>query len=372
MSLPALPEPHFIDRDPAAITAQMVAQYEADAGKALHDAQVERLLVNNIAYRETLVRIGIQEAAKQTLLYYAGSPMLDYIAQFYGVERLAAQPAQTTLRFALPAPALVDTPIPLGSRVSNGSLSLVFATSAPALVAAGQSAVDVQAVCETAGVVGNGWPTSESGILLDDLGVAGVLVTTLAASGGGADQEGQERFRQRVADAPESFTTAGSRAAYRWHAMSVSQTITAVGVVMPVPGVVRLHVLVDAGLPSADLLDAVAAKLTGETVRPLCDTVQVMPPVEVAYTFSLALTLYIGADAPTLLAQVQAAAAAYQAAQAASLGRDIVKWQIEALATLPGVYSASAICSLPDQALDDSQWAHCTGFTVSIAGYEGG
>ena len=39
----SLPEPSFIDRDPAAITAEMVAQYEALTKKTLYPAQVERL-----------------------------------------------------------------------------------------------------------------------------------------------------------------------------------------------------------------------------------------------------------------------------------------------------------------------------------------
>ena len=67
----SLPEPSFIDRDPQAITTEIVAQYELLTGKTLYPAQVERLLIDVIDYRETLVRIGIQEAAKQNLVAYA-------------------------------------------------------------------------------------------------------------------------------------------------------------------------------------------------------------------------------------------------------------------------------------------------------------
>ncbi|XLM22137.1 baseplate protein, partial [Chromobacterium piscinae] len=88
-----LPEPDFIPRDPAAITAEIIAQYEQISGKTLYPAQVERLLIDVIAYRETLVRIGIQEAAKQNLVAYARAPMLDYLGQLVGVTRLPAQPA---------------------------------------------------------------------------------------------------------------------------------------------------------------------------------------------------------------------------------------------------------------------------------------
>ena len=88
----SLPEPSFIDRDPQAITAEIVAQYEQLTGKTLYPAQVERLLIDVIAYRETLVRIGIQEAAKQNLVAYARAPMLDYLTRIPGREWLAAWP----------------------------------------------------------------------------------------------------------------------------------------------------------------------------------------------------------------------------------------------------------------------------------------
>lgn len=85
-----LPEPDFIARDPAAITAEIIAQYEQLSGKTLYPAQVERLLIDLLAYRETLIRIGIQEAAKQNLVAFAHAPMLDYLGQLVGVTRLPA------------------------------------------------------------------------------------------------------------------------------------------------------------------------------------------------------------------------------------------------------------------------------------------
>ena len=49
----SLPEPSFIDRDPQAITAEIVAQYEQLTGKTLYPAQVERLLIDVIKGRLT-------------------------------------------------------------------------------------------------------------------------------------------------------------------------------------------------------------------------------------------------------------------------------------------------------------------------------
>ena len=58
-----LPEPNFIDRDPELITKEWVELYEKKSGKVLQPAQIERLMVDVGAYRETILRMKIQETA---------------------------------------------------------------------------------------------------------------------------------------------------------------------------------------------------------------------------------------------------------------------------------------------------------------------
>src|SRR5882762_9378368 len=109
--IPNLPPPTFInDADglsPNLILADMVAAFQAAAGRTLQPAQVERLLINLYAYRESLVRNAIQYAAQQNLLAFASFPMIDYLGQLLGVARLQAQPATTTLQFSLQNPLTV-------------------------------------------------------------------------------------------------------------------------------------------------------------------------------------------------------------------------------------------------------------------------
>ena len=59
-----LPEPSFLDRDGPAILRESIERFEALAGRPLEPSQVERVLIDLIAYRELLVRIAVQEAAK--------------------------------------------------------------------------------------------------------------------------------------------------------------------------------------------------------------------------------------------------------------------------------------------------------------------
>lgn len=94
-----LPEPNFVSRDTEAITREMIAQYESLTGKTLYPAQVERILIDVIAYRESLVRQSIQDAGKLNLVRYSRAPVLDYLGENVGVPRLQAIAASTTLRF---------------------------------------------------------------------------------------------------------------------------------------------------------------------------------------------------------------------------------------------------------------------------------
>ncbi|WP_176555960.1 baseplate J/gp47 family protein, partial [Escherichia coli] len=111
----ALTEPDFIERDADKITAEMIAKYEADTGKTLYPAQAERLLIDLWAYREMLVRVAVQEAAKQNLVAFAREPMIDYLGELVGVYRLAAQPATTTLQFSVDEALAIDVLIPAGT-----------------------------------------------------------------------------------------------------------------------------------------------------------------------------------------------------------------------------------------------------------------
>ena len=77
----ALPEPSFVDRDVDKIVSDIVAQFEAETCRTLYPAQVERLQTNIIAYRESLIREAIQDAAKLNLLRYSRKPVIDMLGQ---------------------------------------------------------------------------------------------------------------------------------------------------------------------------------------------------------------------------------------------------------------------------------------------------
>src|SRR5579859_1902164 len=132
--IPALPPPVFVDDvdglDPNLILADMVAAFQTAAGRTLQPAQVERLLINLYAYRESLMRNAIQYAGQQNLLAFAVFPMLDYLGQLLSVTRLPAQSASAVLQFTLANPLSVPYTISTGTLVGTNDGQFVFATSA--------------------------------------------------------------------------------------------------------------------------------------------------------------------------------------------------------------------------------------------------
>lgn len=238
----------FIERDVAKIIAELIAKYEADSGKTLYPAQAERLLIDLMAYREMLVRSAIQDAAKQNLVRYARAPMLDYLGELVGTYRLAALASQTTLQFSVESALLTDTLLPAGTRVS-ASDSFVFATDSDVVMKAGELSITVTATCTQAGVTGNSWQPAQISTLLDEIDDIDFTVTNIASSAGGADEETDDRLRERIQLGPESFSTAGSKLAYRYHAMIAQPDIFDVAVVSAEPGTVHLYPLLSTGLP---------------------------------------------------------------------------------------------------------------------------
>lgn len=363
----SLPEPSFIDRNPDAITAEIVAQYEQLSGKTLYPAQVERLLIDVIAYRENLVRIGIQEAAKQNLVAYARAPMLDYLGELVGVTRLPAQPAKTKLRFTVEAVLATGLLVPAGTRVEGGDGVVVFATDMDVTLPAGQLSVDVAATCEEPGTAGNGWQPGQINSLVDELGDMEVVAANTSVTSTGYGKEDDERLRERIKLAPESFTNAGSRLAYRFHALKAHQSIVDVAVLSPMPGEVKLYPLLNTGLPDANMLSLVEATCSDERVRPLTDQVQALAPTPVDYAIDAQLVLYTNVDATSVTAVARANAEAYKVDRAAGLGRDVVPSQVNAALQVAGVYQV--ILNSPAlRQLAENEWARCTGITLTVTG----
>ncbi|MBP5958126.1 baseplate J/gp47 family protein [Pseudomonas anatoliensis] len=366
-----LPKPEFIKIDPAALEAELIARYEKRSGKTLYPAQIERLYIDQIAYAVSRLQMSIQHAGEQLLVRFARGSILDYLGELVATPRLLAKAARCTLRFSLPTITTRPVLIPIGTPVSTQDAKLIFITDRDATLAANQTQVTVTATCLTAGEQGNGWTAGQISVLGNPPAIGLTASNTTSTADGAADED-DDRYRERIILAPEAFSNAGSRAAYRYHALAVHQSIIDVAVHGPDEGQpdghVALYPLTAEGLPTPQLLQDITRQISGEKLRPLCDTVHAIAPIEVSYAINANLTFYETADRNATMAAAHAAANTYAQECSATLGRDLVPEQLTAALQVPGVYRADLQMPLDSRELSGNEWAHCTEIKLIDAG----
>ena len=87
----------LIADDQAAIAAELKSAYETATGRTVYPGQAEQLLIDICAYRESLCRAAINEAARQNLVAFARAPMLDYLGEKDAAKRLEAAVSKVIL-----------------------------------------------------------------------------------------------------------------------------------------------------------------------------------------------------------------------------------------------------------------------------------
>ena len=182
--------------------------------------------------------------------------------------------------------------------------------------------------------------------------------------------ESDGAFRQRIQLAPHSFSVAGPELAYVFHARSAHGDVADATAVSPAPGEVVVTVLSanGSGVPSADVLAAVDARLQGG-VRPLTDLVTVQAAAPVDFTIEAELYVFAGPDQALLLQTAQDALDAYLEA-ARRLDRDIARSALIAALHVGNVQRVNLIAPANDIAISSSEVGNPTSISVTIAGTE--
>ena len=324
MSIFDLPDIQFVETNPEAIENEVITTYQAISGRTLAPGDPVRLFL--LALTQPLIqqRVLMDLTAKQNLLRYATGDILDHLGALVDTARLEASAAVVTVRFSLAAVRPDTVSIPVGTRVSPGG-DLFYITTAYAEIPAGQTTVEVICECVQTGTIGNGYIAGQINILVDPLPwVTSVTNTTVSA--GGADQEADDPYRERIRTSPERFSVAGPAGAYAYWARTANPSILDVSVYSPAPVEVVVVLLMAGGeLPTQTILDEVAEVLNTRTKRPLTDKVSVSAPEVVEYDIDL--TYYVDTDqassAAAIQVAVQQAVSDYVLWQKSRLGRDI-------------------------------------------------
>lgn len=319
------PEYQFISTDPEALTAQAAAEYEKLTGLPLRPGSPEKLflqLIVNILVQE---RVLTNYTGNQNIPSRAEGKDLDALGElFYARERPRAKAAVCTQRFTISEPQESAVLVPKGTRVA-GPEGLVWETIEDGYIPIGETFADVALRCQTPGNGGNGYAPGQLKTLVDLYDYyAGT--ENITQSAGGTDEATDEEFYELMRQSMDAFSCAGARGGYEYFAKQVSTDIRDVIANSPMPGVVKLYVLMaDGTLAGEEIKAAVLAACSADKVRPLTDQVFVEDAEAVEYEIDF--TYYTQPDteksAVEIREAVEKAVRDYTEWQAAKLGRDI-------------------------------------------------
>lgn len=186
-----------------------------------------------------------------------------------------------------------------------------------------------------------------------------------------ATYEDDASLRRRAQLAMEGLSTAGPAGSYIFHALSVPGVADA-AVQSSRPGVVDVAVLGTSGdgTPSPELLEAVTTKLNDELVRPLTDTVNVLPALLLRYRIQAELVVYSGPDGEVVRQAAQTAATSY-VEQAHAFGRVVSISAVYAALHREGVRSVQLTEPQGDIVPTFSQVPFCEEITLTWRHYDG-
>lgn len=367
----SLPEPNFIERDIDKITQEWIEYYEGRTGKTLEPAQVERILIDLGVYRENLLRIEIQRVALQNLVNFSSGAVLEALGELVGVYKLGAEKTPTVIKFTLNEVLNFDLTIPANVQIESKDGNVTYITQKEFIISAGEISGQVDSLANIAGIIANGYLPGEINNLITPLPYV-AKAENISTTEGGADEETDEQLRLRIKEAPEQFSNAGSKGAYRFHTMSAHPSIIDVAVVTKQPGVVQVYPLTKEGSPTNEVITAIKEHLTDEKVRPLTDLVLVSAPQSVDFEIVAELTLYDYADKASIEKLIKEKIKEYRKSLKEKLGKDIVPTQIITLLnSIYGVYKVELTKPFY-QELDTSQWANLTNDNINIGGYVSG
>ena len=337
--LKTLPDILFAVKDAEEIKSAIIGGYEEayeeqyGIPRILAPGDPVRLFLLTVADVVIHQRNLIDYTGKMNLLAFAKDGFLDHIGALVDTWRLPGGAAMTTIRFILSTPLAYRIIIPAGIRMTAGD-QVYFATAGAVEVPEGETLAEVGAICLKSGTIGNGYLPGQLKILVDPLPwIKSVENITLTA--GGADIEDNESFRERIQLAPEHFSVAGPKGAYRYWAKTAHADIGDVGVFGPEdgnieprvePGQVHIYPLMKNGdIPTQEILDLVYDICNAEDVRPDTDYVFVLEPLVV--TCDLSVEYWIdrknAALATTIRRAVENAVEEWIMWQQGELGRDL-------------------------------------------------
>lgn len=343
LKLSDLPEISFAQKDPEVVINEKIQAFEQayfeETGirKILRPGDPIRIFLTTEALKEIQLRSMIDYAGKQNLLRYSQGDALDHLGAFSRTERFEATHAITLMKITLSAARPTTSIIPAGTRISPDE-EIYFEFKEALTIPSGETAIEARAYCLQAGEVGNGFTPGQINLLVDPIPWVESVVN-IDTSSGGADRESNDRYRERIHQAPEGFSVAGPEGAYKFFCLQYSPLIEDVRVNSPSPGVVDIRVLLRNGeLPTESFIQGLQAFLSDKKRRPLTDYLITGAPEPIEY--DLDVTYYLSSEdvgkEDAVKSNVEQAIDEYILWQRSKIGRDINDSELALKARMAG------------------------------------
>ncbi|RGE46126.1 baseplate assembly protein [Comamonas testosteroni] len=184
-----------------------------------------------------------------------------------------------------------------------------------------------------------------------------------------AVMEGDDEFRARIQMAPRGYSVAGPAGAYVFHARTADGQVLDAAATSPTPGTVVVSVLsrTGSGVPNQSLLNAVAAAVSAEDVRPLTDEVIVQAAGIVNYQITGKVYTLPGPDSSSVLTTALQRVRDY-ADGMHRIGRRPTLSGIYAALHIEGVARVELTSPAADVVVSGTQASWCTAINVTHGG----
>ena len=315
---------NFIEVDASKIYELVITTLEQGCSEELYPGDERRIFGESLVPLVVALYNTINDACRQKLLRYARGEVLDALGENKGVYRKEAVSAQTIERFSVTEAVSNNIVIPAGTRVTSNYVNY-FATTTTAVLPAGETHVDVVVEATEGGTSANDILAGSISVLVDM--IPGIdAVTNTVKTHGGADEETDDAYRDRIRISGSTLSVAGPPNAYKYWAMSADPSVADAYISSPTPGTVRIVPICYGGeIPSQDILDKVLAACAADDIRPLTDQVTVAAPTVEQYDIEIKYYT-TEADESACIATIEGDGGAvdkYIYWQGSSLNRDI-------------------------------------------------
>lgn len=301
------------------IYGEMKEIYEESTGLALIDGGDMALRLYAGAAELYSLWVQADFVNRQAFPQTAEGEYLDRHAQVRGLSRGSAVKARGIIRFSLKSALTSALTVPAGTACMTAG-EAEFVTTADAVIDAGSLYCDAPALASAGGEAGNVPAGSVTIMVLAPGGV--YSCQNIAAFSGGADPESDDELRERVLKSYRKLPNGANAAYYETKALD-TDGVAAVSVLPKNRGTGTVDVIIAGpdGVPPAELVSAVAAKLNAE--REICVDLTVAAPATVSVDVTAAISAGAGYDYTVVAAAVTAALDRYFSGEL--LGKSVLR-----------------------------------------------